>query len=112
MKPAVAVFTKANPVNKADLWRCFRRSPNGFATVQVDAAHAVIGRNAPRYMEVKQYLVVDKTPRGDFYRITPLGEDWLTRGIKAFVKNHPVEKANLPFFPGEVGRQRRVRRVR
>jgi hypothetical protein len=112
MKPEAKHFTKNSPCSKADLWRCFRRSPKGFATVQVDEAHAVIGKNAPRYMQVKQYLVIDKTPSGDFYRITPLGEQWLITGIKAYVKNHPAEKSKLSFLPGDTVPGRRIRRVR
>lgn len=112
MKPEVRVFTKDRPVNKADLWACFRRGPRGFATVQVDEAHAVIGKNAPRYLETKQYLVVDRTPQGDTYRLTPLGEVWLTAGIKAYVKNHPAEAEDIQFLPGTEAPPRRVRRVR
>ena len=126
MKPEPAVFTKDKPCTKAELWRCFRAdphnkrglevfrltSPGGFWSVQVDEAHAIIGKNAPRYMESKGYLVVDRTPRSEFYRLTPAGEDWLINGIKAYAKNHPVEAAKLPYLPLSASPGRVIRRRR
>lgn len=110
MKPAVAVFSKDNPANKADLWRCFKRSATGFATVQVDDAHSIIGKNAPRYLERAGYLVRDTTEKGDFYYLTVLGEQWLIRGIRSYVKNHPAEREGIAFFPDDAPAARRVRR--
>ena len=112
MKPEVAVFTRDNPVRKPDLWRCFRRSHNGFATVQVDDAHAIIGKNAPRYMEREGFLVREETSKGDYYVITTKGGEWLIRGIEAYVKNHPSARAEIEFFPGSAPPGRRIRRVR
>lgn len=110
MKPEAAQFTRDQPVTKRELWSCFRRSHNGFATVQVDEAHAVIGKNAPRYMEQKGYLIREATTRGDFYAITALGGEWLVSGIKAYAKNHPAERPDIEFFPGTAPPGRRVRR--
>lgn len=111
MKPTVAKFTKDNPVTKLELWRCFKRDLSGFATVQVDDAHSIIGKNAPRYMERQGYLVRDNTESGDFYYLTMTGINWLVSGIRAYAKNHPAEQADIPFFPDEraSGRRRRVR---
>lgn len=110
MKPKERECSLSDPVRKPDLWRCFKRDLSGFATVQVSAAHAIIGRNAPRYLERQGYLVKDKTETGDFYSLTVLGEQWLIRGIRAYARNHPAEKENIAFFPEEVAAPRRVRR--
>lgn len=110
MKPEVAHFTRERPCSKLELWQCFRRSSRGFATVQVDEAHSLIGKNAPRYMEKKGYLVHESRPRGDFYVITPTGAQWLTQGIEAYAKNHPSLRASIEFFPGEAAPARRLRR--
>lgn len=112
MKPAVRVFGRDAPCSKADLWSCFRRSHNGFADVQVDEAHSIIGKNAPRYMETRGYLVRESTPRGDFYRITASGGEWLVRGIESYVKNHPSARETVAFYPGTAPAARRVRRRR
>lgn len=109
MKPHVAVFSRTDPVTKLELWLCFKRKAVGFAEVQVDIAHSVIGLNAPRYMEKQGYLIKDKRKDGDFYVITQLGEEWLTRGILAYAKNHPSEATDIRFLPLKVPRVRRVR---
>ena len=111
MKPEVALFTKDRPVTKKELWTCFRRK-SGFVEVQVDEAHAVIGKNAPRYMERKEYLVKNTRADGDFYSLTPLGEKWLTDGIKSYVKNHPSERGTISFYPESKPAARRIVRSR
>lgn len=108
MKPEAAVFTREKPVTKVELWNCFRVSERAFRAVQVDAAHAKIGKNAPRYLEKKGYVVKNTTARADYYTLTPEGEEWLIRGIKAYAKNHPSEMRLINFFPVEARRQRRV----
>lgn len=112
MKPEIAQFTRQRPVTKLELWQCFRRSHAGFTTVQVDAAHSVIGKNAPRYMEAKGYLVKTSTPRGDFYSVTGDGQEWLTNGIKAYIKNHPSARSEVTFLPGDPPPTNRIRRLR
>lgn len=112
MKPKVAVFTREKPVTKVELWNCFRLNDKAFQAVQVDRAHAQIGKNAPRYLEKKGYLVHSKTARTDYYCLTPEGEQWLVRGIKAYAKNHPSEVHLIKDFPDEGVVVRRVRRKR
>lgn len=109
MKPVVATFSRENPCTKKDLWRCFKRSISGFSKVQVDDAHSIIGKNAPRYMEQKGYLVVDRADSGDFYVLTMVGARWLTDGIQKYAKNHPAERADIVFFPSPAAQRRRVR---
>lgn len=109
MKPKVAVFTKDNPVKKTHLWKCFKRHLSGFARVQVDEAHSIIGKNAPRYLEKQGYLIKDCEEDGDFYSLTLVGEQWLTSGIKAYAENHPIEAVDIKFFPSEQRIRRRVR---
>ncbi len=112
MKPNVAVFSRTAPVNKADLWRCFKRDLSGFATVQVDEAHSLIGKNAPRYLERQGYLIKDTRPDGDFYSLTMVGIAWLVNGIKSYAKNHPSERDSIPFFPEDAPAGRRILRKR
>jgi len=112
MKPKVAQFTKDNPVTKLELWRCFKRDLSGFAKVQVDQAHAIVGKNAPRYLERQGYLIKDCTEEGDFYYLTLTGEHWLINGIKAYAKNHPAERESIAFFPDDAPKARRVVRKR
>ena len=111
MKPQVAVFTREQPVTKLELWNCFRYAGE-FSPVQVDEAHAVIGKNAPRYMEKRGYLERERTNKADYYCLTKEGEEWLVRGIKAYAKNHSAEKHLIKHFPDEGRTARRVRRVR
>lgn len=110
MRPEPAKFTKANPCTKRELWSCFRHA-SGYHTVQVDAAHAIIGLNAPRYLESRGYLLKERRADGDYYRLTAVGRAWLERGIRAYVKNHPTEAGGIPFL-GPAPSVRRVRRVR
>lgn len=100
MKPSVAVFTRTAPVTKLLLWQCFKRRREGFATVQVDDAHSIIGKNAPRVMERNGYLVKLKLPQGDYYELTNEGKAWLVKGIRSYVRNHPHTREEVPFFPG------------
>lgn len=99
MKPEIAVFSKAQPCSKKELWACFKTGPKGFARVQVAQAHSVIGLNAPRYMETKGYLVKETVRSVEHYSITPEGEVWLTAGIRSYTKNHPSELTDIAFHP-------------
>lgn len=115
MKPEVRVFSKENPCSKRDVWECFR-GPNGFQRVQVSTAHSMIGINVPRVMERNGHLVKNATPQGDFLTLTPGGRDWLERGIRAYVRNHPAERSEVLYLdeprtpPPPPAMQRRVRR--
>lgn len=116
MKPEVKTFTRENPCTKRDLWECFR-GPTGFRRVQVSVAQSQIGVNAPRVMERNGHIVKNETPQGDFYTMTPLGRDWLERGIRAYVKNHPSERSEVLYLdepsvaaPSTAGRLRHIRR--
>lgn len=107
MRPAVKVFTKDSPCTKKDLWACFRDA-GGFRKVQVAQAHAVIGVNAPRVMERNAYLVKEMQRNAEWYSLTPEGEQWLTKGILGYLRNHPAERDNVQFLPSPP-RRRRVR---
>lgn len=111
MKPQVRVFTRDNPCTKRDLWACFR-GPMGFRRVQVIVAQSQIGANAPRVMERNGHLVRNNTPQGDFYTLTDSGREWLTKGINAYVKNHPAERAEIEFLEDAAPPARRVTRRR
>lgn len=109
MKPLPKVFSKENPCSKKDLWLCFRTS-RGFREVQVDEAHSIIGVNSPRYLERQGYLIKGEGAGMDTYLLTAAGEAYLTKGIQAYLKNHPAEAGEIPFLSAP-SRGRRIRRT-
>jgi hypothetical protein len=111
MKPEVRVFSKTNPCSKLDLWLCFKAT-RGFSDIQVDQAHALIGKNAPRVMERKGYLRVVRGSATDSYQLTAEGQKWLLLGIRCYAKNHPTEVLGLSLEDENPARGARIRRVR
>ena len=109
MKPEVRTFTKESPCTKKDLWQCFR-GPAGYRRVLVVVAHSQIGVNAPRVMERNGYLVKSATPQGDFLTLTESGRQWLDKGIRAYVKNHPSERDDIQYLDTEQPARRVTRR--
>ena len=80
--------------------------------VQVDEAHSLIGKNAPRYLESKGYLVKISNHAGDYYKLTASGESWLIRGIESYLKNHPSERSSVALLLGQPVTSRVIRRRR
>ena len=109
MKPEVRAFTRENPCTKKDLWQCFR-GPTGYRRVLVAVAYSQIGVNAPRVMERQGYLVKNATPQGDFLTLTESGRQWLDKGIRAYVKNHPSERDDIQYLDTEQPARRVTRR--
>jgi hypothetical protein len=109
MKPEVKIFDRENPCTKLDIYNCFR-GRRGWLSVQVDVAHSDIGINAPRVMERDGKIVKVKTAKGDFYELTDYGMEWLDKGIRSFLRNHParVEELQYPLADAPA-RERRVR---
>jgi hypothetical protein len=97
-KPEVRHFTKDSPVTKAELWACFR-GRRGWKRVQVDTAHSIIGLNAPRYMLTKEYVTRVTDKGADYYALTAEGQEWLLKGTRAFLRNHPEARASVPYPP-------------
>ena len=98
MKPIAKKFTKQNPCDKRVLWNSFR-GKRGFKRVQKDISHSEIGMNAPRNMLSKGYLELCEKDQSEYYILTEKGEEWITKGVVAFVKNHPnmaKKVINLP----------------
>ncbi len=112
MKPDVKLFTKSAPCTKVDLWRCFKQSAVGFARVQVAVAHSIIGLNSPKYLTKHEYAVREDGRGGDFYRLTPLGQQWLIDGIKRYTVNHPEALTEVEFHPDKPVAGRRIVRSR
>lgn len=99
MKPEVRVFTKDSPCTKYEIWQCFRAA-SGFVQVAVPDAQALIGANVPRVMEREGRLVRRPSATGpDYYALTEEGKDWLLRGFKAYLKNHPLALGRSKFVP-------------
>ena len=109
MKPEVRTFTRENPCTKKDLWQCFR-GPTGYRRVLVAVAYSQIGANAPRVMGRQGYLVKNATPQGDFLTLTESGRQWLDKGIRAYVKNHPSERDDIQYLDTEQPARRVTRR--
>jgi len=110
MKPEVRVFDKQNPCTKIEIYNCFR-GPRGYRSVQVDVAHSLIGTNVPRVMERDGKIIKDRQPRGDYYELTEYGEEWLDKGIRSFLRNHPSRLDEVQYPPTDETSPRR-RRVR
>ena len=88
----VRVFTKQDPCNKSHLWECFR-GRRGFIQVTLPRAWSIIGKNAPKNMLARGYVEILNTRRGEVYKLTPSGEDWLTKGYENYCKRHPQAAA-------------------
>lgn len=112
MKPEVRVFSKDNPCSKLDLWKCFYHPKAGFVRVPIAIAHAAIGLNAPRGMMAKARLYRVESNGKEVYGLTPEGEQWLIAGIRAYVKNHPLEEKAVGPIPASVPPSGRIRRTR
>lgn len=110
MKPTVREFTKDAPCTKLEIYQCFS-GPRGYQRVQVDAAHSVIGKSVPRVLERDGKAIKIAGPRGDFYELTEFGQQWLDKGIRAFLKNHPYKRDELEYPPSD-SPPVRVRRAR
>lgn len=112
MKPEVKVFTKEQPCTKLDIWNCFRFG-NSFGSVQVGIVHSKIGVNVPRVMERNGHLTkqtVVARAGGLHYALTPSGEEWLERGFRSYLRNHPSHVHLATYLPeSEKKRKRRVR---
>jgi hypothetical protein len=98
MKPQPAKYTRERPVRKVELWNCFY-GRRGFKSVQVDAAKAIIGANAPRYLLRKEYIEEIDTGEVLSYNLTEVGKRWLTDGMVRYLRNHPLDRAKLNYFP-------------
>jgi len=110
MRPEPAKFTKDNPCTKKHIWNCFA-GPQGLRPVSVVAAQAQIGVYVPRVMERNARLVCKTVKGTDYYELTPEGEEWLTAGIRSYLKNHPSEAGEVTYPPDTLpARVRRVRR--
>lgn len=89
----VAVFTKANPCTKVEIWNAFRGA-RGFRQTEESEVLATIGRNVPRVLLNEGRAERVKTAKGDFYRLTKDGQEWLRVGLRRYLRNNP-EKAKL-----------------
>lgn len=113
MKPEPKVFTKDHPCTKLDIWNCFANdSGTGFRVMQVDAAHAIIGVNVPRVMEREGRLVRERREDGDLYILTRAGQEWLNKGIRSYLRNHPGDALRCRVRPSDGGEQGRGRIIR
>lgn len=98
MKPEVKKFTRENPCTKLDIWNCFR-ARRGFKTVPVVEAQSIIGANAPRVMLRNGYIEAGTKKDVDTYTLTDQGKVWLTKGMVAYLKNHPEQRIMANYLP-------------
>lgn len=88
------VFTRERACNKADIWNCFR-ARSGFRIVEKQEAKSIVGANAPRVM-LKEGRIEEVEHKGkDCFRLTKKGQQWATKGVTAFLRNHPDLKAEV-----------------
>lgn len=110
MKPEPARFTKDNPCSKKHIHNCFA-TPTGYVPVPVVDAQAEIGLNVPRVMERAGRLKRTNNRGVDYYELTAEGKKWLVAGIKAYVKNHPLEAKHVLHMETEPAPSGRIRRI-
>lgn len=100
MKPTIKVFTREAPCTKWDIWHCFI-SHKGFCLVEVAEAQAKIGVNVPRVMEREGRLERVQRAQHDYYKLTPAGQEWLLKGFRAYLKNHPTKASKAAYAPAD-----------
>lgn len=98
MKPEVKQFDKANPCTKFDIWQCFRIA-TGFRAVPVAEAQSIIGANVPRIMEREGRLVKVEERGVEYYELTTDGGEWLLKGFRSYLKNHPSMVSKAKHVP-------------
>lgn len=102
MSTHAKVFTKDTPCTKFEIWHCFR-GPTGFRWVPVVSAEAQIGKNVPRVMERAGRLVKVTNDTSQYYALTEEGRNWLMRGFKSYLKNHPADVERSMYLPRSWG---------
>ena len=98
MKPEVKKFDRSAPCTFRHIWNCFH-GVQGYFKVQVDKAHAEIGLNVPRGMEKEKRLVKERVKEIDYYSLTGIGKDWLEKGVRGHMRNHPADAHNVKHPP-------------
>lgn len=95
-------FTRDKPVDKIALHNCFWDWELGrFAQRTLVNARTSIGVNVEKYMQKKGYAIVEEqhhaltNTRADVIRLTSAGQQWLTEGLQALLKNHPERRSEV-----------------
>ena len=101
MNENIAVFTKDNPCSKIEIWNAFR-GRRGFKQTEESEVLATIGKNVPRVLVNEGRAERIKTARGDFYRLTPEGQEWLMVGLRRYLRNHPQKVKEVVNLPKEM----------
>lgn len=85
-----ATFTKERPCNKTHLHNAFFDGKKYVDRLLVHA-QAVIGKNCPRYLIRKGFVVQRLIGSVDWYCLTPAGKQWLQAGISRHLALHPAD---------------------
>ena len=102
------VFTKENPCTKVDLHNCFYRK-GAYVQRMVIEARTEIGLNAPKYLIREGYIELLWMKDADYYRLTPAGVAWLSKGLLRFLQLHPEKALECVEAPsGHLGAKRRA----
>lgn len=112
---AVKTFTKDEPCTKLDIWNCFVAVRGGFREVPVIEAWGIIGRNVPRVMERSGYLIHKSGGAGgemrETYSLTEAGKQWLDKGFRNYLRNHPLHASRARVLPSEARAPAATRRI-
>jgi hypothetical protein len=100
IKP-VKVFTKDQPCTKLEIHNCFA-GPHGYIARPVVEAQGEIGKNAPKHMLSKLYLVYRTVGNIDYYELTRTGTIWLHDGLAAYLKHHPDRQKDVKVVSSSV----------
>ena len=88
------VFTREEACNKMHIWNCFR-ARSGFRIVEKQEARSHVGANAPRVMLKANRLEEVEHKGKTCLKLTKKGEAWATKGVTAFLRNHPDQKGDV-----------------
>lgn len=97
-KPKPVEFTYTDRCNTGMIWNCFRGTRN-FKPVQIAVVESQIGINVPGDMLVRNRLLKFYESEAEYYELTEIGEEWITKKIFTYLKTYPAEIDSINNLP-------------
>lgn len=103
MTKAIREFTKDRPCNKIDIWNCFygrgASRIGRLPSTDMVRARSIIGRHVPTKLTLQGKARLHE--EGGEFRITltPEGVEWLKKGAKRYLMNHPDKLDQMENCP-------------
>lgn len=99
-----AQFSREHPCTKLHLHNCFFDGKQ-YVDRPLVHAQAVIGKNAPRYLIDKGFVIQRLMNGVDMYCLTKDGKQWLQAGIARHLVLHPEDIKRCKYLPPGFTRQ-------